>query len=161
MHKKLAIIIVLLVILIALLYGLVDTERDRNLETRQAVDTSETPIDMLKANVAEIFTRDCATSGCHQGSLPKANLNLEKDAFIQSILDVPSRQINSLKLVDLQNPAASYLLMKIKGAEGIAKDRMPINAPPLKAADIELIDNWIKALAAAQSATEETEPIKP
>lgn len=115
--------------------------------------------DALQKKVAVTFKNHCATSGCHKGQFPKKKLNLEPDKFYDAIVDVPSLQIDSLKLVDTKSPQKSYLLMKIKGDKGIVEDRMPIDAPPLKAEEIEAIEKWIVSLKASE--TMETKPAPP
>lgn len=101
----------------------------------------------LTQQVAKIFEENCATSGCHKGQYPKKKLNLETGKFEVAIIDVKSLQIDSLKLVDTKAPEKSYLLMKIRGDKGIIESRMPIDAPPLKEAEIKAIDAWVKSLA--------------
>jgi len=115
--------------------------------------------DALQKKVATEFKNHCAVSGCHKGQFPKKKLNLEPEKFYDAIVDVPSLQIDSLKLVDTKSPERSYLLMKIKGEQGIVGDRMPIDAPPLKAEEIEVIEKWIQALKA--TATDEKALEKP
>jgi hypothetical protein len=115
--------------------------------------------DALQKKVAIEFKNHCAVSGCHKGQFPKKKLNLEPDKFYDAIVDVPSLQIDSLKLVDSKSPKKSYLLMKIKGEKGIVEDRMPIDAPPMKAEEIEVIEKWIVSLKASE--TMETKPAPP
>jgi hypothetical protein len=113
----------------------------------------------LQDDVVKIFEYDCATSGCHRGRRPKKKLNLEADQMVKAMVNVPSIGIDSLKLVDLENPEKSYLLMKIKGSEGIVDDRMPIEAPPLPDAQIQTIEDWIMRLVEAEKMKKsETQP---
>ncbi len=100
----------------------------------------------LTWQVAKIFEQNCATSGCHKGQFPKKKLNLEADKFTAATVNVKSLQIDSLKIVDTKVPEKSYLLMKIRGANGIIESRMPIDAPPLKEAEIKAIEAWVKSL---------------
>jgi mono/diheme cytochrome c family protein len=99
--------------------------------------------------VTALFKKHCATSGCHRGQTPKKKLNLEADKFVAAVVDVPSLQVDSLKLVDTKNPEKSYLLMKVKGTKGIVGDRMPEEAPPLKPEQIAAIEQWISSLQAS------------
>lgn len=103
----------------------------------------------LQKQVTSIFKKNCATSGCHRGQNPKKKLHLEADKFVAAIVDVPSLQVDSLKLVDTKNPEKSYLLMKVKGTKGIVGDRMPEEAPPLKGEEIAAIEQWIVSLTTA------------
>lgn len=86
-------------------------------------------------------------SGCHNAKNPKAGLNLEPGMLVAAVKNVPSRQINALKLVDTRDPERSYFLMKIRGDKGIKGTRMPINAAPFSAAEIERIEDWIRSLS--------------
>jgi len=124
----------------------------------------EVPVDSvliaLQNDVVKIFEYDCATSGCHRGRRPKKRLNLEADQMVKAMVNVTSIGIDSLKLVDLENPEKSYLLMKIKGGEGIVDDRMPIEAPPLPDAQIQTIEDWIMRLAEVEKMKKaEAQPI--
>jgi len=102
----------------------------------------------LGARTAKIFKRSCATSGCHAGSYPKARLSLEPANMTEAVADVPSRQIDTLMLVDTKEPSRSYLLMKIRGDEGIKGELMPIDMPRLKTAEVETIELWAASLEA-------------
>jgi hypothetical protein len=73
-------------------------------------------------------------------------LDLEAEKMYAATVDVPSLQIETLKLVDTNDPEKSYLLMKIRGDEGIVHNRMPLNAAPLGSDDIKTIRLWIHAL---------------
>ena len=99
----------------------------------------------LPDSVKTVFMERCAV--CHKGKYPPKLLNLEPERLPASLLDAPSREQPSLKLVDTTSPEASYLLKKIKGSEGITGNRMP---PPGKTAligeEIALIENWIMGL---------------
>ena len=97
--------------------------------------------------VATLFKKFCSVAGCHQGQYPKKKLNLEPDKFYNATVDMPSLQVDSLKLVDTKNPEQSYLLKKVNGESGIVESRMPVDAPPLKEEEIEIIKNWIFNLA--------------
>ncbi|MBN2092834.1 hypothetical protein JW964_24650 [candidate division KSB1 bacterium] len=107
----------------------------------------------LTQQVAKIFEQNCATSGCHKGQFPKKKLNLETDKFVAAMVDVKSLQIDSLKMVDTKAPEKSYLLMKIRGDKGIIESRMPIDAPPLKDAEVKAIEAWVKGLAKDKKST--------
>ena len=96
----------------------------------------------LGKRTAEIFKRSCATAGCHAGAYPKARLSLEPAAMSAAVANVPSRQIDTLMLVDTKAPRRSYLLMKIRGDTGIKGKPMPIAMPPLKAEDVKTIELW-------------------
>ncbi len=118
-----------------------------------AIQASLNPVGDLSANsltshekVTQIFSQNCSISGCHKGAYPAMNLDLDKNKFLNSLLNVQSQEIRELKLVDIENPEKSYLLMKIKGEETIVGRQMPINAPPLNEEDIQTIEDWIRDL---------------
>lgn len=100
----------------------------------------------LQKKVTAVFKMHCAVSGCHKGKYPKKKLSLEDDKFFEAIVNVNSSQVDSLKLVDTKQPEKSYLLMKVKGSEGIVDERMPDDAPPLTEEEIEVIEKWIHSL---------------
>jgi hypothetical protein len=97
-------------------------------------------------DVYSILDKNCSVSRCHQGNYPPKGLNLEKDKFLDSVLNVPSQEVPSLNLVDTENPEESYLLMKIKGNPRIKGTTMPAYSPPLPSDDIRIIQDWIESL---------------
>jgi len=92
---------------------------------------------------AEIFTPNCAFSGCH-GSVPSENMSLLPDDIAASIIDVQSNQRPSLKRIDPNNPDESYLLQKVSGT-GAKAQMPPLGGTPLSAAQIQLIVDWVNA----------------
>ncbi|UCE05949.1 MAG: hypothetical protein JSW07_20555 [bacterium] len=100
----------------------------------------------LQKKVTAVFKMHCAVSGCHKGKYPKKKLSLEEDKFFEAIVNVTSSQVDSLNLVDTKQPGESYLLMKVKGSEGIVESKMPVDAPPLIEDEIEVIEKWIQSL---------------
>lgn len=96
--------------------------------------------------VSDILDKNCSVSGCHRGEYPPKGLNLEKDKFLDSVWNVSSQEVPSLELVDKENPEESYLLMKVKGSQGIKGARMPAHSPPLSPEDIQAIEDWIHSL---------------
>jgi len=112
--------------------------------------------------VSALFKQHCSVAGCHRGTFAKKKLNLESDKFEAALIDRPSLQVDSLKLVDSLHPEKSYLLVKVKGGKGMVGDLMPEEAPPLKPAEVEIIEKWLahvnesKASAKAGSEAEAT-----
>jgi hypothetical protein len=113
----------------------------------------------LQEEVKTILKRNCSVSDCHRGTYPRMYLNLEEDKFLKSLLNIPSQEIPSLKLVDKANPEKSYLLMKIKGDKAIVGRRMPLDSPPLREDEIKIIEDWISS-ASATFEPEKTLPKK-
>ncbi|MGB8657145.1 MAG: hypothetical protein WCE90_05105 [Candidatus Zixiibacteriota bacterium] len=115
-------------------------------QTAVTDSTADSAKVQMQLKVATIFKADCATAGCHRGSHPRKDMNLEPDKFLSSIVNVTSQENKNLKRVDTTNPEKSYLLMKIKGEKGIKGGRMPDEAPPLKKEEIKTIEDWIFSL---------------
>ncbi len=121
-------------------------------------DSSDAGNDKLQENVTRILKKSCSVAGCHRGNYPPLNLNLEKDKFMKSLVNIPSQGIPSLKLVDTNNPEKSYLLMKIKGDASIVGKRMPAGSSPLKESDIKTIEDWVSSLSVSQAKRENIPP---
>jgi len=136
--------IVLLIFIIAIGYAFSNNHPQAQTVLKDSTEDSAKV--NLQNEVVAILKANCSTAGCHRGSYPKKKLNLETDKFLESVLNVPSKEIGSLKRVDTQNPEKSYLLMKIKGDKGIKGARMPDDAPPLKKEEIKAIEDWIFSL---------------
>lgn len=93
---------------------------------------------------AAVFTPSCAVGGCHVS--PGAPLDLDLGSAAASAagtIGVASAEVPSLLRVTPGNAADSYLYMKVTGDPRILGERMPANADPLSAADLELIARWI------------------
>jgi hypothetical protein len=99
----------------------------------------------LQEEVKNILKRSCSVSDCHRGTYPRMYLNLEEDKFLKALLNIPSQEVPSLKLVDMEKPEKSYLLMKIKGDKAIVGRRMPLDSPPLRKDEIKIIEDWISS----------------
>ncbi len=100
----------------------------------------------VPADVMAIIKQNCSVSGCHQGKYPAAWLNMEPDQFLTSVIDKPSQEAPGRKIVNTADPAASYLLAKIKGEAGISGKRMPLNRDPLATEQIQKIEAWTQSL---------------
>jgi hypothetical protein len=145
-----------LVLFAATLCWLVSAPRAERAASDETVTFTDSLRAALNERAAAIFKRSCATSGCHAGAYPKARLSLEPAKMAEAVANVPSRQIDTLMLVDTKAPHRSYLLMKIRGGGAIKGEIMPIDLPPLKAADVRTIELWAASLAV--SGTEDPAP---
>lgn len=132
-------------LIVAITYLNVDLH-GQNVITKKTHSEKDSIREALTDRVATIFERSCSTSGCHGGKRPKAHLSLERDKLPNSVVAAKSIQVDSLKLVDPENPGKSYLLMKIRGDDGIKGRRMPIARPKLSAEESNAIELWIKSL---------------
>lgn len=113
--------------------------------------------------VQGILASSC--SGCHPGVV--ASLDLTAPKSYTSIVGVQSTEAPSLPLIIAGDPDRSYLYLKIAGWPGngpnpIVGGRMPFAQPPLPAADLATIRDWItggarnadgKTVSAGQVAT--------
>jgi len=139
------------VICLILFFGVLFFSGSQWLIGLEKKDMNITANEDLQKNAAQIFKKNCSTVGCHSGAYPPMNLNLEKDRFVKALLNIPSQEIPSLKLVDTDNPEKSYMLMKIKGETSIVGKRMPVGSPALKENDIQTIEDWISSLSDGQT----------
>jgi hypothetical protein len=101
----------------------------------------------LHERTAGIVAKSCSVPGCHSGQYPKAKLLLEPETFAAAVENVPSREIDSLKLVDMKRPEMSYLIMKVRGSEGIKGHRMPLEAAALPEEEIRTLELWVYTVA--------------
>jgi hypothetical protein len=91
-------------------------------------------------------------------------MDLSRDQFYASTVDVPSRERPELKRVHPGQPDSSYVVMKIEGHPDIIGTRMPFTGETLSEDEVESIRAWIRRLpenAAGQSAPASTSPAYP
>ena len=92
---------------------------------------------------ASVFTPTCATSTCHAGANPQANLNLDATNSYAMLVGVASTQDPGTQRVNPTNPGNSYLIQKLEGP-GASGGQMPPSGA-LPQADIDTIRQWITA----------------
>ncbi len=97
----------------------------------------------LSSIQANIFTTNCAISGCHAGASSQQGLDLSQGQAHANLVQVRSRERPDLFRVDPGNPDDSYLVKKIMGAVDIVGSRMPLGRAPLSAEQIDAIRGWI------------------
>ncbi|HEX6999031.1 MAG TPA: hypothetical protein VF322_12890 [Gammaproteobacteria bacterium] len=94
---------------------------------------------------SRVFTPVC--SQCHTGppstTLPQGMDLSSAQASFGSLVGVASIEQPMLQRVAPGDPDASYVVHKIEGAPSIAGDPMPLGGPPLDAATIAAIRQWI------------------
>ncbi len=93
-------------------------------------------------NVLSVFKRHCVR--CHTGPNPPKGLSLIP-AKAAALIDAPSAEVPSLKLVDTTAPETSYLLKKVRREKDIAGKPMP-PGKALAAEEIQAIEAWIAGL---------------
>jgi hypothetical protein len=96
----------------------------------------------FSSDVQPIFTRSCATFGCHIPATAPFGFVLEQGQAYANLVGVPSAEDPQLKRVEPGRSDLSYIIRKLEGT-GLG-DRMPADGPPyLPDAEIQLIKDWI------------------
>jgi hypothetical protein len=92
----------------------------------------------------EVFTPNCALSGCHLGpaSLAQEGLVLTSDVAYDNIVGVRANQNPSIFRVTPGDAANSYLWRKITPGQPIVGDRMP-QTGSITEAERQLVTDWI------------------
>lgn len=96
----------------------------------------------LEGIQANIFDQVCAVK-CHRSPRPKEGLNLEAGEAYNHLVNVPSKEIPSMKRVLPNDSGNSYIIWKLEGRDGINGKRMPLNLAPLEEEQIQAIRDWI------------------
>ncbi len=91
---------------------------------------------------ANVFTPDCATSGCHAGGNPSAGLNLEEAGSYAMLVGIQSSQDAGLQRVEAGDPDNSYLVQKLEGTASSGQQMPP--GSPLPQSEIDVIRQWIR-----------------
>ena len=89
---------------------------------------------------ANIFTPNCAISGCHAGTTAPLGLRLDADNSFLNIFDQTSSEDPTATLIIPGDADNSYLVRKIEGTAGA---RMPKDLPALSANKIQVIRDWV------------------
>ncbi len=89
-----------------------------------------------------VFTPNCATSGCHQGAGAPQGLRLDDVNSYALLVDVDSNEVPAIKRVAAADPDNSYLIQKLEGTATVGQ-QMPLGGPPLPQANINIIRQWI------------------
>ena len=100
----------------------------------------------FSTQIQPIFTQNCAFSGCHAGTSPRAGLNLEAGKAHDNLVGVPSTEMPALNRVKPFDPSSSYLFKKHSGAPDISGSRMPLNNPNFFVEQPDLLElerRWI------------------
>lgn len=91
---------------------------------------------------ANIIEPNCATTGCHFGAAAPQGLRLDSVNSYGMLVGVASTQSSSVLRVSPGNPNNSYLVQKLEGSASVGA-QMPLGAPPLPQASIDVIRQWI------------------
>jgi hypothetical protein len=100
------------------------------------------PKPAIPPEVQDVFQSFCVR--CHGGSAPPKGLNLMAGRSA-AVLDHPSSEDPARKIVDTSDPGASYMLRKIRRAEGFAGNPMPPDKP-LPPEKLQVLETWILGL---------------
>ncbi|MCZ6855690.1 MAG: CHRD domain-containing protein [Gammaproteobacteria bacterium] len=90
----------------------------------------------------QIFTPNCAVSGCHSGPGAPLGLDLSEGLAYGNLVGVASGQNPNINRVEPGDADNSYLVQKLEGNAGT---QMPLNRPPLPSAQIQMVRDWINA----------------
>jgi hypothetical protein len=99
----------------------------------------------LPETTKTFLANHCTAAGCHSGKFPPRGLNFEPSK-VRLAIDRQSMGMPSLKVIDSDNPEASYLLKKVRGDSDIAGQRMPLRRTPLTEAEIEELKSGFMTL---------------
>jgi hypothetical protein len=95
--------------------------------------------DSIQQNV---FTPIC--TACHAGSNAPQGLHLDAANSYAQLVGVPSVEQPSILRVAVGDPDGSYIIQKLEGHAATGA-QMPFGGPPLPAATIAVIRQWISA----------------
>ena len=91
---------------------------------------------------ANVFSVNCAISGCHGGGTVQFGLSLDPGFSAGNLINVASPQDATLIRVIPGNPDGSLLIRKLEGTQTVGI-QMPAFSPPLPQATIDVIRHWI------------------
>ncbi len=91
---------------------------------------------------ANILVPNCAVSGCHLGAGAPQGLRLDDANSYGLLVGVASSEVSSILRVAPGDPDNSYLIQKLEGTASVGA-QMPLNAPPIEQASIDVIRQWI------------------
>src|SRR5256884_8305829 len=98
---------------------------------------------------ANVFSVNCAFSGCHGGGTVPFGLRLDPGFSAGNLINVPSPRDPNLIRVIPGDPDASFLIQKLQGTQTLG-DRMPDGGPYLTTAQVNVIRQWIQDGAPTQ-----------
>jgi len=93
-----------------------------------------------------VFTVNCAVSGCHGGAGAQYGLRLDPGFSAGNLINVPSPRDSNLIRVVPGDPDASFIIQKLQGTQTIG-DRMPDGGPYLTTATVNVTRQWCQDAA--------------
>ena len=106
---------------------------------------------------ANVFTPICTQ--CHAGAAAPLGLRLDESSAYAMLVNAPSVEVPTLMRVQPGNPDSSYLIQKLEGTASVG-GQMPLGQPPLPAATIAVIRQWIANGALQQVAAPSVMPMQ-
>ena len=106
----------------------------------------------LQSIQANVFNPSCIV--CHAGASAPQGLRLDSGNSFANLVNIPSSEVSSLFRVAPGDPDQSYLIQKLQG-NASSGEQMPLGGPPIPAATIEFVRQWIVDGALPESPTPE------
>ena len=101
---------------------------------------------LLSAEQVDTLKQRCATSGCHTGPTPQANLALDRADLEAALVNIASVTDPTVDLAEPGDPANSMFIRRLRGQNGTP---MPLGQTPLSEATIAGLESWVRSLASA------------
>ena len=111
----------------------------------------------LKSIQDHVFTPICTQ--CHIGAAAPLGFRLDEASAYAMLVNAPSAEVSSLHRVTPGDPDSSYLIQKLEGHAAVG-GQMPLGQPPLPAATIAIIRQWITNGALATAAAVDVMPMQ-
>jgi len=113
-------------------------------DTRTVTVQGGAQVATFSAVQQQIFTPNCAFSGCHGGNSPAEGMDLRAGAAYANIVNVQSSQKSSLDRIEPSDPNNSYMYLKVIGDPSIEGLRMPRGRAMLSQQLLDLLRDWIE-----------------
>jgi hypothetical protein len=102
-----------------------------------------TPVCATATEITDkILTPKCGS--CHGKSAPAAGLDLVTTGIKMRLMNVPARACGGKQLVTATDVVSGHFFDKLIGGVPNCGSQMPFGAPPLSAAEIKCLKDWIK-----------------
>jgi len=109
----------------------------------EAVDAG--PAGGVPSEIADMLLNTCATAGCHSGSSPAAQLDLDPAVAEEQLVGVSGAFYANFMRIAPGDAANSLLVKKLKGDSDVGSI-MPIGADPWSPDLIAQVEAWINAM---------------
>ena len=125
---------------------------------RPATGGADAPLTAdLKSIQDHVFTPICTQ--CHIDATAPLGFRLDEASAYAMLVNAPSAEVSSLHRVTPGDPDSSYLIQKLEGHAAVG-GQMPLGQPPLPAATIAIIRQWITNGALATAAAVDVMPMQ-